>query len=155
MRKLGACHSSRNMAVLIHRCSLLQPSSVIGVGLRSLRRRLCLPSILRQIRLFEFERNWLSPVMTVWFCGTILLENHPLVSGISLAERPRTGSNSMKQSTSSYTDQNWSWPQSTWFQKRLNAIKAQEEAARQKQPAPQKPAAAETKSSKIEPAEDL
>ena len=61
----------------------------------------------------------------------------------------------MKQSTSSYTDQNWSWPQSTWFQKRLNAIKAQEEAARQKHPFPQKPTAAETKPSKIEPSEDL
>ena len=53
----------------------------------------------------------------------------------------------MKQSTSSYTDQNWSWPQSTWFQKRLNAIKAQEEAARQKHPSPQKPIAAESKPS--------
>ena len=61
----------------------------------------------------------------------------------------------MKQSTSSYTDQNWSWPQSTWFQKRLNAIKAQEEAARQKHPSPRKPTAAETKPSKIEPSEDL
>ncbi|MCE3241177.1 MAG: hypothetical protein K0Q83_1684 [Deltaproteobacteria bacterium] len=61
----------------------------------------------------------------------------------------------MKQSTSSYTDQNWSWPQSTWFQKRLNAIKAQEEAARQKHPSPQKPTAAERKPSKIEPSEDL
>ena len=61
----------------------------------------------------------------------------------------------MQQSTSSYTDQNWSWPQSTWFQKRLNAIKAQEEAARQKHPSPQKPTAAETKPSKIEPSEDL
>lgn len=61
----------------------------------------------------------------------------------------------MKQSTSSYTDQNWSWPQSTWFQKRLNAIKAQEEAARQKHPSPQKPNAAETKPSKMEPSEDL
>ena len=53
----------------------------------------------------------------------------------------------MKQPTTSYTDQNWSWPQSTWFQKRLNAIKAQEEAARQKHPAPQKPNAADTKPS--------
>jgi hypothetical protein len=61
----------------------------------------------------------------------------------------------MKQSTSSYTDQNWSWPQSTWFQKRLNAIKAQEEAARQKHPSPQKPIAAETKPGKIGPSEDL
>ena len=40
----------------------------------------------------------------------------------------------MKQSNTTYTDQNWSWPQSTWFQKRLNAIKAQEEATRQKHP---------------------
>ena len=61
----------------------------------------------------------------------------------------------MKQSTSSYTDQNWSWPQSTWFQKRLNAIKAQEEAARQKHPLPQKPTGADTKSNKIESSEDL
>jgi hypothetical protein len=61
----------------------------------------------------------------------------------------------MKQSTSSYTDQNWSWPQSTWFQKRLNTIKAQEEAARQKHPLPQKPTGADTKSNKIEPSEDL
>ncbi len=62
----------------------------------------------------------------------------------------------MKQSTSSYTDQNWSWPQSTWFQKRLNAIKAQEEAARQKHPsAPQKPVAADTKVSQAESSKDL
>ena len=61
----------------------------------------------------------------------------------------------MKQPTTSYTDQNWSWPQSTWFQKRLNAIKAQEEAARPKHPAPQKPIAADTKSSKVEPSKDL
>jgi len=59
----------------------------------------------------------------------------------------------MKQSTSSYTDQNWSWPQSTWFQKRLNAIKAQEEAARQKHAVPEKPISADTKSNKIEPSE--
>jgi hypothetical protein len=85
----------------------------------------------------------------------ILLEKYPLITGISLAGEAEYGSNSMKQSTSSYTDQNWSWPQSTWFQKRLNAIKAQEEAARQKHPVPQKPTAAETKSSKIEPPEDL
>jgi hypothetical protein len=61
----------------------------------------------------------------------------------------------MKQPTTSYTDQNWSWPQSTWFQKRLNAIKAQEDAARQKHPAPQKPDAAHTKSSKVESSKDL
>ena len=61
----------------------------------------------------------------------------------------------MKQSTTSYTDQNWSWPQSTWFQKRLNAIKAQEEAARQKHSAPQKSNVADTKSSKVEPSKDL
>ena len=61
----------------------------------------------------------------------------------------------MKQSTTSYTDQNWSWPQSTWFQKRLNAIKAQEEAARQKHPAPQKSNVGDTKSTKVEPSKDL
>jgi hypothetical protein len=93
--------------------------------------------------------------MTVRFYSVILLENHRVVTGITLAVRPDTGVSSMKQSTSSYTDQNWSWPQSTWFQKRLNAIKAQEEAARQKQPAPQKPIAADTKLSKIEPSTDL
>ncbi|HEX6437851.1 MAG TPA: hypothetical protein VF182_12015 [Candidatus Binatia bacterium] len=85
----------------------------------------------------------------------ILLEKYPLITGISLADEARYGSNSMKQSTSSYTDQNWSWPQSTWFQKRLNAIKAQEEAARQKHPVPQKPTGADTKSNKIEPSEDF
>ena len=85
----------------------------------------------------------------------ILLKKYPLITGISLADEAEYGSNSMKQSTSSYTDQNWSWPQSTWFQKRLNAIKAQEEAARQKHPAPQKPIAAETQSSKVEPPKDL
>jgi hypothetical protein len=85
----------------------------------------------------------------------ILLEKYPLITGISLAGEAEYGSNSMKQSTSSYTDQNWSWPQSTWFQKRLNAIKAQEEAARQKHPLPQKPTGADTKSNKIEPSEDL
>ena len=61
----------------------------------------------------------------------------------------------MKQPTASYTDQNWSWQQSTWFQKRLNAIKAQEEAVRQKHPTPQKPIAADTQSSKVEPPKDL
>jgi hypothetical protein len=85
----------------------------------------------------------------------ILLEKYPLITGISLAGEAEYGSNSMKQSTSSYTDQNWSWPQSTWFQKRLNAIKAQEEAARQKHPLPQKPTGADTKSNKIESSEDL
>jgi hypothetical protein len=85
----------------------------------------------------------------------ILLEKYPLITGISLAGEAEYGSNSMKQSTSSYTDQNWSWPQSTWFQKRLNAIKAQEEAARQKHPLPQKPTGADTKSNKTEPSEDL
>ncbi len=93
--------------------------------------------------------------MTARFYSVILLVNHPVVTGITLAVRLDTGVTSMKQSTSSYTDQNWSWPQSTWFQKRLNAIKAQEEAARQKQPAPQKPIAADTKLSKIEPSTDL
>ena len=93
--------------------------------------------------------------MTVAVFVMILLEKYPLITGISLAGEARYGSNSMKQSTSSYTDQNWSWPQSTWFQKRLNAIKAQEEAARQKHPLPQKPAGAEIKLNKIEPSEDL
>lgn len=62
----------------------------------------------------------------------------------------------MKQPNNIYTDQNWSWPQSTWLQKRLSAIKAQEESARQKHPAtPQNSAAAETKSSKKEPSKGL
>ena len=62
----------------------------------------------------------------------------------------------MKQSNTTYTDQNWSWPQSTWLQKRLSVIKAQEEAARQKHPsAPQKPVAADTKVSKAESSKNL
>jgi hypothetical protein len=41
--------------------------------------------LLQQIRLFEFERNWLSPVMAEWFCVMILLKNPALAAGISLA----------------------------------------------------------------------
>jgi hypothetical protein len=33
------------------------------------------------------------------------------------------------------SDQNWSWPQETWFQRRLNAIKAQEHEVRRAHPA--------------------
>ena len=56
----------------------------------------------------------------------------------------------MKQSNTTYTDQNWSWPQSTWLQKRLSAIKAQEDAARQKNAGTtEKPVAAESKSNKV------
>jgi hypothetical protein len=29
-------------------------------------------------------------------------------------------------------DQNWRWPEKTWFRERLNAIKARENAQRQK-----------------------
>jgi hypothetical protein len=29
-------------------------------------------------------------------------------------------------------DQNWSWPEKTWFQERLNAIKAREQELRRK-----------------------
>ena len=47
--------------------------------------------LLRQIRLFEFERNWLSPVMAEWFCVMILLENPALAAGISLAGDAATG----------------------------------------------------------------
>ena len=41
-----------------------------------------------EIRLFEFERNWLSPVIAVWDGVMNLLENHALVTGISLAVTP-------------------------------------------------------------------
>jgi hypothetical protein len=62
----------------------------------------------------------------------------------------------MKQSNTTYTDQNWSWPQSTWFQKRLSAIKAQEEATRQKHPGtPVKPVVADTKPSNVDPSKEL
>jgi hypothetical protein len=62
----------------------------------------------------------------------------------------------MKQSNTTYTDQNWSWPQSTWFQKRLSAIKAQEEANRQKNPGtPAKPVAADTKPSRVDSSKEL
>jgi hypothetical protein len=62
----------------------------------------------------------------------------------------------MKQSNTTYTDQNWSWPQSTWLQKRLSVIKAQEEAARQKHPSnAQKPVAAESKVSNSKLSQDL
>jgi hypothetical protein len=39
----------------------------------------------------------------------------------------------MKQSaTSSSPDQNWHWPEKTWFRERLNAIKAREQETRRK-----------------------
>jgi hypothetical protein len=39
----------------------------------------------------------------------------------------------MKQSnTCSNPDQNWHWPEKTWFRERLNAIKAREQETRQK-----------------------
>jgi len=39
----------------------------------------------------------------------------------------------MKQPmTSPSADQNWNWPEKTWFQERLNAIKAREQELRRK-----------------------
>ncbi|HEY6999254.1 MAG TPA: hypothetical protein VH851_15065 [Candidatus Binatia bacterium] len=39
----------------------------------------------------------------------------------------------MKQSnTCPSPDQNWHWPEKTWFRERLNAIKAREQETRQK-----------------------
>ncbi len=39
----------------------------------------------------------------------------------------------MKQSsTYSIPDQNWQWPEKTWFRERLNAIKAREQENRRK-----------------------
>ena len=39
----------------------------------------------------------------------------------------------MKQSsTYSSPDQNWQWPEKTWFRERLNAIKAREQEIRRK-----------------------
>lgn len=39
----------------------------------------------------------------------------------------------MKQPTiNPSADQNWSWPEKTWFQERLNAIKAKEQELRRK-----------------------
>jgi hypothetical protein len=39
----------------------------------------------------------------------------------------------MKQPTINQSaDQNWSWPEKTWFQERLNAIKAREQELRRK-----------------------
>jgi hypothetical protein len=39
----------------------------------------------------------------------------------------------MKQSNSySNLDQNWQWPEKTWFRERLNAIKAREHEQRRK-----------------------
>jgi len=39
----------------------------------------------------------------------------------------------MKHSTtSSSPDQNWHWPEKTWFRERLNAIKAREQDTRRK-----------------------
>jgi len=41
----------------------------------------------------------------------------------------------MKQAnTCSNPDQNWHWPEKTWFRERLNAIKAREQETRQKVP---------------------
>ncbi|MPZ75656.1 MAG: hypothetical protein GEU77_03970 [Deltaproteobacteria bacterium] len=63
----------------------------------------------------------------------------------------------MKRSnTNTYEGQNWSWPQSTWLQKRLSAIKAEEEAARRKHPGvPEKPVASKAKSADIKASKDL
>jgi hypothetical protein len=39
----------------------------------------------------------------------------------------------MKQPTiNSGADQNWNWPEKTWFQERLNAIKTREQGLRRK-----------------------
>lgn len=39
----------------------------------------------------------------------------------------------MKQPTlNSGADNNWSWPEKTWFQERLNALKAEEQKLRRK-----------------------
>ena len=38
----------------------------------------------------------------------------------------------MKPSTSFNHDQNWTWPEKTWFRERLNAIKARENEQRRK-----------------------
>ena len=51
-------------------------------------------------------------------------------NGTELAD---VDSQAMKQSTtSSNPDQNWHWPEKTWFRERLNAIKAREQETRQK-----------------------
>ncbi len=39
----------------------------------------------------------------------------------------------MKQPTfNPATDQNWTWPEKTWFRERLNAVKAREQELRRK-----------------------
>ena len=68
-----------------------QQLTVIDQIERSLPRRRCLPTPSWQIRLFEFERNWLSPVMAEWFCVMILLEKPALATGILLAGDAATG----------------------------------------------------------------
>ena len=51
-------------------------------------------------------------------------------NGTELAD---VDSQPMKQAiTSSNPDQNWHWPEKTWFRERLNAIKAREQETRQK-----------------------
>lgn len=61
----------------------------------------------------------------------------------------------MKQNMNGYEGQSWRWPQSTWLQKRLSALKAQEDAARQKQPRTPEKAAAEPQSPDLKATKEL
>ena len=73
-------------------CSDRQQLTVIGPDREiSATQALSAYPLLRQIRLFEFERNWLSPVIAEWFCVMILLEKPALAAGISLAGDGATG----------------------------------------------------------------
>jgi hypothetical protein len=47
--------------------------------------------VMLQTRLFEFERNWLSPVMVVWLSSLFCSKITRRFAGISLAVTPDTG----------------------------------------------------------------
>jgi len=50
------------------------------------------------------------------------------------------------QDLSPKVDQNWSWPEKTWFRERLNTLRAREQEAHRKPTAPPKnPAAVKAK----------
>ena len=55
--------------------------------------------------------------------------NHSLVLGTRLAPR---GFDMKHLNPNSNHDQNWQWPEKTWFRERLNALKARENELRRK-----------------------
>jgi hypothetical protein len=81
------------------------------------------------------------------FTATILPESTLLRNGTKLADRTYQ-SNPMKSSnTFSHLDQNWHWPEKTWFRERLSAIKAREHEQRRKPIVANQPSSDQTSAS--------